>query len=189
MDAPPGNWRLAARLLHWATALLCLAALGLALYLVNPPDWSPVYVARYKAGIGYHKLLGLMTLAVAAAWVLLRGRRPPLTGPAIVRLGARAVHTGLWVLLFVMPLSGYFGTVLYGGHVGVARLVDLTLPLPRDERLGHVLGWVHHWGGYGLLVLLAVHFAGIFYHVWFRKDDVVRRMLGARPSRPAGGTE
>ena len=174
---PPDSWRPAARALHWAVVVLCLAAAGLALYLVNPPDWSPVYVARYEAGIGYHEVLGLVTFAVAVAWAIWRGRRPPLTGPAAMRFAARAVHLGLWGLLFVLPLSGYFGTVFYGGRAGIAGVLDLTLPLPRDERLGAVLGTVHLWGAYLLLGLLAAHFAGVLYHAFIRKDGVVRRML------------
>jgi hypothetical protein len=66
--SPSGRGRPAARLLHGATALLCLAAAGLALVLVNPPDCSQSDIDRYAAGIVAHKLMGLAVLAMALAW-------------------------------------------------------------------------------------------------------------------------
>lgn len=176
-SVPAQRWRPAARLLHGITAALCLGAAGLAFFLVNPPDWSSAYIARYEAGIVYHKFLGLAALAAVLAWCLWRGRRLPLAGSFVMRISALFVHLGLWLLLIIVPLSGYFGTLFYGGEVAIPGLIGLAVPLQRNEALGKILGQVHLVGAYLLLVLFAIHFLAALYHRFILKDDVMQRVL------------
>lgn len=162
--------------LHWLMALLILATFPLGLYM-SDLALSPFKLRLYS----YHKWIGiviLMLLLVRVIWRLTH--RPPTFETALLRwqiLSAHAVHLLLYILLFIVPLSGWlmssalgFQTVLFG----VLPLPDLIGP---DKALGAVLKNVHEVLNYSLLGVVIVHVAAALQHHFIRRDGTLRRML------------
>ena len=87
----------------------------------------------------------------------------------------------LYLLMFVVPLSGYlmssalgFSTVVFG-----VRLPDL---LERNRELGDTLKTVHFFLNKTLLAVIALHFAAALKHYFIDRDGVLQRMLPGRPT-------
>ena len=77
-----------------------------------------------------------------------------------VQVGVGLVHS--WSANFPVIVFGQF------------TLPSLTEP---NEPLKELLGAVHYWGGWTLLLLIAGHVGAAFYHYFIRKDSVLKRML------------
>lgn len=161
--------------LHWATAALVVANLLLGLSMVGLPI-SPRKLQWYLV----HKSIGITIFALTSlrlAWRAMRPHPAPVPMPRWQRRSAAASHGLLYVLLFVIPISGW----LYSSATGV-QVVYLGLwPLPdlvaRNRALGDVLRLVHVGLNTLLFVTLCVHVAAAVKHHVVDRDAVLARML------------
>lgn len=175
----PQHWGRLSILLHWLTALLVLL-LMFSGWIAQSMHFSPTQIEWFV----WHKSLGLLVLLLTALRLLwlLWSPRPHWKSVDDVRDAARnragkAVHLLLYVLLLLMPLSGWVLNSaanfplrwFHGPRVPdlVAANKGLKL-LAEDLHLG--LFWL-------LAALLAVHIAAVIWHVR-RGDGVLKRMLG-----------
>jgi cytochrome b561 len=90
---------------------------------------------------------------------------------------AKAVHHGIYVLIVLIPLTGWFyasATASPANYFGFFTVPDL---IPANETAGKVLRAVHDIAGKLLLLLLALHVVGALKHHFLDRDDVLKRML------------
>jgi cytochrome b561 len=162
--------------LHWLIALLVACSATLGLYMVDLP-LSPSKLQYYS----WHKWIGVSIFIFAVLRVLWRLTHtvPPMP-PAMPRWerGAAAVsHLLLYVLIIVIPLSGW----LMSSALGVQTLYLGVLPLPdlvaKDKILGEQLTLVHAGLNWTLAVLVGLHVAAALRHHFVARDDVLQRML------------
>lgn len=176
------RYGLTAQALHWVMFLLIAAAFGVGLWMAG----LPIGPQRFKA-VPWHKAIGVTIFAVVILRLLWRWRHPapalPAGMPAWERHAAHASHWALYLLMIVVPLSGYlmssalgFATVVFG-----VRLPDL---LERNRELGETLKTVHFFLNKTLLAVIALHFAAALKHHFIDRDDVLRRMLPWRARPP-----
>ncbi len=162
--------------LHWLVFALIAGGFALALYMTGLP-LSPLKLKYYS----WHKWIGVTVFLFALARLAwrLRHAAPPLPAatPAWQRNAASASHVLLYVLILVIPLSGW----LYSSAAGVPTVYFGLLQLPdlvtRDKALAEPLKTVHVTMNYSLLVLVVVHAAAAFKHHFIDRDDVLIRML------------
>lgn len=179
------RWHGGQQAFHWLTVMMVFGQLSIGVWLTRTPFESPLRVPLFD----FHTSLGLTILLVTAARLFWRltHPRPPLPGdmPALQRGVARITHVLLYVMLFVMPVLGYFMVSAYGeGTPFWAWLVPASGPV--DRAFGRtLLGW-HIAGAITFAVLIVLHVGGALYHELIRRDNVLRRMtpLGLRPDRP-----
>ena len=162
--------------LHWLMAIAIVGLFSFGLYVASLP-LSP----NKLKFLSWHKWAGVTLFLLAGfrlAWRL--AHRPPALPEHMgraERLLAGAGHGLLYLLMFVIPLSGWamssakgFQTVYFG----VIPIPDL---LEKNKALGDLLLTVH----LSLNVLLAAvvigHVAMALKHHFVDKDDVLRRML------------
>ena len=175
----PRRWPPAIIALHWATAILVLATAGWGIYLLSPPDWSAPYIARYYAGIGWHKAGGLSVFALALCWIAVRRRipRPPLPAQGAMRLFIGGVHGLLLALAILLSMSGYVMDGLAGHGLALPGGFSLPALLPRNEDASAALSYPHKWAGYTLLGLVTLHVGGALLRASRPGDTVLRAML------------
>ena len=161
--------------LHWLMAVLILGLLALGLYMHELP-LSPQKLQLYS----WHKWAGVTVFVlvwVRLAWRLTH-RPPPLvaTLSAAQRALAHAGHALLYVLMVVIPLTGWLMSSAKGVQTvwfGVWPIPDL---LGRDKALGELLQLVHAQLNTLLMLTLAGHVAAALWHHLVLKDDTLRRM-------------
>ncbi len=161
--------------LHWLVALLIFAAFPLGMYMHDLP-LSPTKLQLYS----YHKWLGMTVLLFAVLRVVWRIKHtPPALPDAMPRwqqIASHATHQFLYVLMLIVPISGW----LMSSAKGFKTVWFGVLPLPdlvgKDKALGDMLGSVHTSLNYILLVLVVLHIAAALKHHFIDKDGVLLRM-------------
>ncbi|MFE1599361.1 cytochrome b [Methylobacterium sp. ID0610] len=159
--------------LHWLTAVL-VAALWI---LGQTSDWWPRGPLRSNLW-SLHVLLGFalaVTLATRVIWRIGPGRALPSVHDGVLRLVARATHTGLYLLLLLVVGLGLAdalvrGFVLFG-----------VVPLPQlgDRALRGPINHWHELAANAVIAVAGLHAAAGLFHHSVRRDGVLRRMWRA----------
>jgi cytochrome b561 len=137
-----------------------------------------------------HHTLGLLILALLPARLALRLSGPvPGFGSAVptyIQILARLTHGLFYVLLLVLPLSGWAAvSVVAGAPIWLfgAHMPPILPAMSLKSPFGYTLyAHMHIYAAWLGGLLLMVHVAAAFCHHVIRKDDVFRRMWPlARP--------
>jgi cytochrome b561 len=195
IDGATARYDTVAMSLHWVIALLILAdfAFAMSFSQFNPGD--ALYLASAYA---LHMSTGacILVLSVARlAWRFAHRLPPqPEMGRAL-RVLARSTHFLLYVFMIVAPLTGWLVLSLRHQLTSVFGLFSWawpTLPaigtMPHAERqLYHdLLLPLHTRLSYLGMSLVALHVAAALYHHFWRRDEVLTRML-PRAAPPSAG--
>ena len=164
-----------ARAFHWVTALL-IAGLFIAGNIMDDlaaGQKLTVYRAHAVGGITV-----LVLTVIRLIWRFMDRDRPELpadmSGP--MRFAARGAHWLIYGLMLAITGSGIATLVVSGlGEIlfmGAARPIPDRIDVPPME--------AHELFATLLMWLLFLHIAAALYHHYFRKDDVLRRMMPGR---------
>ncbi len=169
--------------LHWITAALILANLALGVSMVQL-SISPRKLNWYL----WHKSIGItifLLTSLRVAWRAIRPHPEPVPMPAWQRRAAVASHALLYLLLFVIPISGW----LYSSATGVQVVYLGVIPLPnlvaKDRTLGDALLIVHITLNSALFAVVCVHVVAAIRHHFVDRDVVLTRMLPIRKRNEA----
>ncbi len=164
-------------LFHWLIALMIIAAFTMGLIMTDMPGISPTKLKYYS----WHKWAGVTILALAALRLLWRLTHPappyPATMPLWQKTAANALHGFLYVLMFAVPLSGYFYSLSAGVPVVYFGLVELPVLIERNDELKPLLKGLHFWLNMSLAASVALHVAAALKHHLIDRDGVLKRML------------
>lgn len=170
------HWGSLAKFFHWATVVLILVQGTIGLVMVELPK-RPSAIPVYS----FHKSLGMTILAVAVLRLLWRAfdprPAPPAGMPAWQTLAARYGHALLYVLVFAVPLSGWW----FDSTTGLRPLYWFGLfhipPLGGADPTYKNFAAETHESLFWLLMLVAAgHAVAAIWHQWIDRDDVLRRM-------------
>lgn len=161
--------------LHWLLALLITGLLCLGYFVLAPmsnANPAKIHVLVWHAGIGMLVLL----LMIVRLIVRLRSAHPARVTsglPLLDRL-APAAHYGLYIVVFVMILSGWLTGFAVSGvfaHSGELLPADFTV-IPTFR--------VHAALALVLTLLLAAHVAAALYHQAVLRDGLFGRIWFGR---------
>jgi cytochrome b561 len=170
--------------LHWTIAALVLLVqvpAGLGMVAADPGTLQNVLY-------NVHKTTGITIFILAVIRLGWRWTHPVPALPADLptwqaRL-ARLTHGLLYLLLFLMPISGFLYTALGGFPVPFFGLYDLARLMPENKPLGEVFKNIHLALQFALYAVVLLHVAGALQHHFVRQDGVLRRMLSSRSPLP-----
>jgi cytochrome b561 len=169
--------------LHWLIALLIAGAFTLGLVMTDIAGLTPTKLRYFS----WHKWAGVTVLALAALRLLWRlAHRPPaLPGalPAWQRGAAHGLHCLLYVLMFAVPLSGYFYTLAAGVPVVYFGVVELPVLIAPNAELKPLLKMVHYWLNMLMAGTVGLHVAAALKHQFIDRDGILRRMMPFATSR------
>lgn len=162
--------------LHWLVAFLIIGTFPIGVIMSDLP-FSPLKLQL----ISYHKWLGVSIFLLVIARLAWRATHmpPPLpaTMPEWQKRAANGLHHFLYMLLFIIPLTGW----LMSSAKGFQTVYFGALPLPdligKDKALGNLLGEVHQTLNFILLGLVIVHVAATLKHHFIDQDNILSRML------------
>lgn len=160
--------------LHWLLALLITGTFALGLYMSDLPV-SPWRLKLYS----WHKWAGATILALSLLRLLVRtrARRPAeLPMPAWQRTAAHAVHHGLYLLFFAVPLLGWAYSSAAGFPVVVFGVLPLPDFVPVDKALAAALKPWHQASAFALGALVLLHLAAVVKHQFLDRDGLLGRM-------------
>jgi cytochrome b561 len=162
--------------LHWLIALILLAGFSLGLYMHDLP-LSPQKLKYYS----WHKWIGItifMLGLIRVGWRLTH-RAPglPSSMPQWQRKAATASHVLLYVLILIIPISGWLYSSASGVPVVYLKLVPLPDLVAPDKALAAQLKLLHKTLNFSLAALVFLHIAAAIKHQFADRDGLLTRML------------
>ena len=179
-EGRPQTYSAAQQALHWATALLIVTLVPVGLTMTRLGEGS-VTNTLYEL----HKSFGLTVFALAIARIVLRLVRgaPPLVPglPWWQRAAAHGSHIALYILIVLVPLSGWAATSACCAPVNWFWTVPLSLPVEGGMEAAKGIFQVHRALAFTLSAIVLIHVGAALHHHLIRRDATLRRMLpGAR---------
>lgn len=158
---------------HWAIAALLLLQIPMAWYMVDLP------LADKAGPYNLHKSLGMVLFALGVArlvWALL-SKRPKLQAPWPEKAFAKTLQAILYLLICLMPISGWIMSSAAGFPPKLFGLIQL--PSIWEVNPDDVKGFqeMHEMQSWILLTVLTLHVLGAIRHHFLLKDDTLRRIL------------
>ena len=170
--------------LHWTIAALVL--------LVQVPAgitmvWNgPGMVQNVCYDI--HKTNGIVIFLLAIVRLSWRWSNPvpllPADMPGWQAKLAHGTHALLYIVLFLMPVTGFLYTAMAGFPVPFFMVYDLAQWVPVNKPVAEVFKWAHLTLQFVLYFTVILHVAGALQHHFVRKDGVLRRMLSSTAPLP-----
>jgi len=174
--------------LHWLIALSIILQLASGLWMGDAID-DPATRALAFQVFQWHKSLGLTVLALSVLRLLWRvtHRTPPLPAdmPGWEKRAARATHILFYLLMFVLPLTGWL--TVSTSKIGLPTIYWGLFEWPHLPVAGLETDTKHAWhetaeGAHGLLAyvtiaLLVLHVGAALKHQYFDRDQVLGRMV------------
>lgn len=172
----PRRWGSLAQFLHWSVATLILALMALG-WLARLAPLSPGKITLFY----WHKSLGMLVLALVLIRLGWRARNPapplPENLPRWEPVMARATHVFLYVLILLMPVSGW----LVNSASGIPFKIFWILPLPAispvSAHLEHLFERAHLVLFWTLSAVLLGHIGAALRHHFLLHNDILKRML------------
>jgi cytochrome b561 len=178
-------WPRPLRLLHWASAVLVIGALGLGAYMVQLVE-DPA--ERFDL-TQTHKTIGVVIFALTVVRLSLRVlTTAPRREHALLLLAAKATHAGLYALLLLLPASGWLMATTTPVRVPtvVLGLFALPYPLAPDLAMYRLAHAVHVDAAISLAPLVLLHSAAALAHALAGRGHLRRDAARVRPAlRPA----
>ncbi len=163
-----------AKFFHWLMALLLIGMYLVAYTMINLSQ-SNFSDSLYA----FHKATGLLLLGLVALRLVWRVFNvQPTWSPSISIWQRHAANwniVGLYILMFVMPITGFLASTLANHAIRFYGLVTIS-PLATNHNASKFFSKSHEICAYLLLIFFALHVIGAFYHHFFLKDDVLIRM-------------
>lgn len=170
------RYTLGAIALHWLIAALLLAQIAFGWFLRTIPRGIPLR-GFY---VNLHKSTGLtiaVLILVRILWRLTHAApQLPSFVPAWERAAARASHAALYVVMLVMPASGYVASNFSKYGVKLFNAVMLPPWGADDRRIYAVFNATHVLASYVFAALVLVHVLAAIRHA-MRRDKLFSRML------------
>jgi cytochrome b561 len=164
-------------LFHWLIALMIIGAFTMGVVMTDIPGITPTKLKYYS----WHKWAGVTILALATLrllWRLTHAAPPyPASMPVWQKSAANALHGLLYVLMFAVPLSGYFYTLAAGYPVVYFGLFELPVLIAKNPELSPILKGLHYWLNMALAASVAAHVAAALKHHFIDRDGVIKRMM------------
>ncbi|WP_038497013.1 cytochrome b [Collimonas arenae] len=171
------RYSIPAIVLHWLVAILIVAAFTLGLTMVDIPGLTPTKLKYFS----WHKWLGVTVFALACLRLLWRKTNGAPPYPASMQpwqqTAAHGLHIFLYVLIFAVPLSGYFYSLAAGVPVTYLGIWPMPVLIAPNPDLKPILKLVHYTLNMIMLGAVSLHVLAALKHHFIDRDGVLKRML------------
>jgi cytochrome b561 len=175
-QSPTTRYSTVAKSFHWIIAALIVTQFVLA----NLEGDLPIG-ARKLALLARHKSVGMTILMLAILRLLWRLKHPPPALPSemtpLQRALARGTHMAFYVLLFVMPITGWMMSSAKNYSVSWFGLFTWPNLIGKNEAAYNFLHATHETLSDILFAIAVLHILAALKHHFWNKDNVLLRML------------
>jgi cytochrome b561 len=170
-----------AKTLHWLIAVAVLTMLALGFLMTSE------YVDGHLRStlLQWHKSLGTSIFLLALVRLGWRLKHPPPALPSYLpqweKFAAHFSHILLYVLIIVMPLTGWIiistfpHPSLFFGLFPIPNLPVLS-DLPNKKEIREIVVSVHGTLAWSIFLLILVHIGAALKHHFISRNDILMRM-------------
>ena len=162
--------------LHWIIALIIIGMIpvGKVMTGLDPSNLTNLLYELHKSfGL---IVFGLILVRIAARLIL---GAPPLepTMPRWQIIAARVSHGALYILMVLVPLTGWAATSACCAPVNLFWTIPLTLPIGGGFETARPIFQLHNIFTMAMIALVLIHAVAALYHHYAMKDDTLRKMM------------
>lgn len=164
-----------AKLFHWLSAILVIGLFAVGIWMVE----LTYYSEWYQKAPHWHKSVGFC-LAIFTFLRLLwkiKSVPPAIEGSQFEKKAAISVHHLLYLLLFVLFISGYLISTADGRAIEIFNWFELPSLGAFINNQEDVAGLIHEYAAYSLIALVVIHALAALKHHFINKDNTLRKML------------
>lgn len=169
------SYGMVSKTIHWLTAIIIISLLSAGFFMKGVPE-------AYK-GLVYmlHKSFGLLVMALTLfriGWhVYSRVPALPLSVDNLTRKLAKAGHHLLYLLLVLMPLSGFVMSLASQRYPVFFNLFTVSIPqFPANKSLAMWMNKTHYVLAWLFITVVFLHIAAALRHRYICQDSVFERM-------------
>lgn len=172
------KYHISSKIIHWIMAIIIIPQLIIGLYMVeilanDAPYRSTIY--------SFHKSFGVLVIGLIFYRIINKfiNRTPPLPSSLAKWqiICAKLAHYKLYLLMILMPFSGYLMSNSYGYPV---KLFGLAMPYlaQKDYQMASFYSNCHKYIGYLFLTLVTIHILAAMKHRFFdiKENNVLARI-------------
>jgi cytochrome b561 len=163
--------------LHWVCAPLIIFLFGLGVYMRGLDYYSP----WYHRAPALHISLGLLVLFLMSFRLLWRVKNISPTPLASIsasnQLAANIVKKALYVLVFLICISGYFITTAEGQAAQFFQFFGIPASIQLSATQVDLTGEIHEYLAWSIMGIAALHAAAALFHHFVKRDTTLLRML------------
>jgi cytochrome b561 len=163
-----------AKTLHWLIVALLLIQFPLGWFM---PD---VHAGPPGKAMSFHISFGITILALTLirfVWRITHPVAPESSLPPWQRISSEAVHWLLYVLVFATTITGWLFASFRGWSIQYFYLIPLPMLASKNPDAIHMMDGWHQIAEWALLVVIGIHVAIAFIHIFIYRDGVMQRML------------
>ena len=165
-----------ARLFHWVMGLIIIGLITVGFTMTSMADSDDKWQLY-----SIHKALGSIVLILVIPrflWRLMNIQPAlPINLPKWQKGASKVIHYSLYVLMFLMPISGILMSCFAGYEINVFGLFVIPAFAEKNIELAKFFHYVHINSGIGFSVLIGLHIMAGLYHHFVRKDNILLRMI------------
>ncbi len=168
-----------AKALHWAIVTLLVLQYSIGWLMPDVHAGPPGIPMTWHISIG---TVILALIVVRLLWRVTHPVAPESSLPPWQRLTSEAVHWLLYLLVLLTTLSGWLFASARGWNVSWFFLAHLPTLTSGNHALVKALDGWHQNFMWALLIVIGLHVAAAFAHLFYYRDGVMRRMLPGEPA-------
>jgi len=180
MNNTQTNYGYVSIFLHWLSALSIFALFGLGYYMVD----LTYYHQWYKTAPELHKSVGILLFFLMLIRVIWRYKQlTPEHLPShsnLERKAGKFVHSALYLLVFIIMITGYLISTADGRGIDVFELFVIPGFGSFIENQEDIAGLIHKWLAYVLIAFALLHAIAALKHHFIDKDNTLNRIIGRR---------
>ena len=171
------NYGLVSKSFHWLIGLLIIGLIWLGWYMVD----LTYFDKWYNESLSAHKALGMVVLALALiklGWGIYSPT--PQLDDALSRwqrLAAKSAHHLLTLMMYLIPLTGYFISISAGRGISMFGWFELPAIVAVDDQTRELAVELHFYLAYGSAAVVLGHIGAALKHQFLDKDGTLLRML------------
>nr|WP_241773633.1 cytochrome b/b6 domain-containing protein [Rickettsia asembonensis] len=168
------SYGLIAKLFHWLMSIIVIVMLIVGFSMDNfiePPLKWQLY--------GIHEATGIVVLSLVIIRLLWKFYNAnvllPEDMPNWQKKAANININLLYLLMLLMPISGFFMTILSNHHIDFYGLFTIN-SFAQDLQFAKIFKKIHKKVALLFTALIILHILAALYHHFIRKDNVLKRM-------------
>jgi len=127
-----------------------------------------------------HKSLGFLFVILLLARIFWRSTHhyPKFSShSAVLESLASITHLMLYLVMIILPISGYLDSAAGGYHFGFFGLFDIPAVVEKNAQLASLALSAHVAAGWLLVGLVVMHASAALFHQFVWRDGTLYRML------------
>ncbi|WP_108650142.1 cytochrome b [Dongshaea marina] len=164
------------KLNHWLSAVVVIGLFILGLWMVE----LDYYSSWYQVAPHWHKSIGLCLVFFTLfrlGWKLLTPH-PAIQGKRWEIITAQTVHQLLYLLLFILFVSGYLISTADGRSIAVFNWFSIPGAGELFADQADIAGMVHYYTALALISLAGLHALAALKHHFIDRDNTLKKMIG-----------